>query len=145
MQLTKEQIEFLDKTCGTNNNWKISNNYGIVCNIGVHANDMNLTEIPVKFGTIYGYVNLINNKLTSLESFEGDIKWGKKLYVAGNDLGEWFKPTKRKDFKYWHKLEWTSVLEEYPFMINRAKSFLTKEKFRWMLTKYPQTKLYYKG
>jgi Leucine-rich repeat (LRR) protein len=143
MELTKEQIKFLDKTYEDRHRWISWEKDGLVILRGsLCADSLNLTEIPVKFLEITGDVYLRNNKLTSLESLTGKLKRRSKLYLSGNDLGDYFKNVKRKDFPYWNKLLWYEIIKEYPFLINRAKRFVDKYKFEGLINEYPLTKLY---
>ncbi len=145
MKFTEEQIKFLDKVYKDRHRWICWERDGVVIIRGtLHANGMNLTEIPIRFSEISGDVYLKNNKLTSLESLTGKIGRGRKLYVGGNNLTDYFKNLKRKDFKYWDKLNWWEILNEYPFMINRAKRFVKRPQFKGLIDRYPQTKLYLK-
>ena len=68
MQLTKEQIEFLNKVC--DGSWKLNSNGEVDVYGNVNMRNMNLIEIPVKFGSVWGnfdcYYNY--NNLTSLKN-----------------------------------------------------------------------------
>jgi hypothetical protein len=65
MQLTKEQIEFLDKAVkGT---WVVNSEGKVDVDGWVDMSGMELIKIPVKFGKITGHFNCFNNSLTSLE------------------------------------------------------------------------------
>lgn len=63
--LTENQIEFLNKICI--GSWYEDNNY-INVNGSVDISYLNLTDIPVKFGKVYGYFDCDFNQLTSLHN-----------------------------------------------------------------------------
>jgi len=65
MQLTQEQIKFLNKVV-ERGNWTLNSNSGVYVDGDVSMIDMNLTEIPVKFGKITGDFGCSQNSLTSL-------------------------------------------------------------------------------
>ena len=162
MELTKEQIEFLDKVChGT---WKLNSNGEVDVDGSVDMRGMNLTEIPVKFVSVDGYFdcscnNLTSlvgsptsvsddfdcsdNNLTSLDGYPKSIVGG-DFYCSNNQLTNYFKNTKEEEFPHWDKLRWDGVwwdiLKEYPFLINIGKKYVRN--CRECLDKYPQTKIY---
>ena len=160
MELTKEQMEFLDRVCvGT---WELNSNGEVdVVNWSVSMYGMNLTEIPVKFGRVRGdflcYENQLitlknaptsvegsfscsNNKLTSLEFAPKNI--GELIYCYNNNLTNYFKNIKEEDFPHWDKLNWVDVLKEYPFLINICKKNTHLYTLKQWVNIYPQTKLY---
>ena len=140
MQLTKEQIEFLDEVCY--NRWTLNENGKVDVDGGVSINDMKLTEIPVKFGRVNGWFHCANNNLTTLKNcpdwLDGQINFYK------NPLTNYFKSTKEEDFPHWDKLPWFVVLLEYPFLINSVKKYMNEEILKFYLNEYPLTKLYLK-
>ena len=74
MQLTQEQIEFLDKVCkGT---WKLNPNGEVDVDGNVYMGYMNITEITVKFGSVGGHFECSNNQLTSLIGSPKSIEYG---------------------------------------------------------------------
>ncbi len=145
--------------------WKL-NNYGRVdTHKSVDMSNMKLTEIPVKFGRVEGYFNCSDNQLTTLKNcptYVGSdfvcndndltslktpyLKFGysfSKFYFNGNPrLNDYFKSIKRKDFKYWGRIEWVYVLKEYPFLINIGKRYLNERNLKYLLERYPHLKLY---
>jgi hypothetical protein len=140
MQLTQEQIEFLNEVVrGT---WTLNSEGKVDVVGGVNIISMPLTEIPVKFGKVSGYFNCYNNHLTSLENCPDEV--GSGFYCDGNNLKDYFKNIKEEDFKHWDKLYWAIVLQEYPFLINIAKNYVGKEGFIYYIEKCPKTKLYLK-
>ena len=198
MQLTKEQIEFLNKVVkGVHKttesgfeehclSWKLNSNGEVDVDGSVNMYYMNLTEIPVKFGSVNrsfncsynqlkslknapksvgGYFDCSDNQLTSLEfaptSVRGDFSCynnqltslegcptsvGRDFYCVYNNLTNYFKNIKEEDFPHWDKLNWCvgwwTILDEYPFLINIAKKYITKDDLKMCLNKYPQTKIY---
>jgi len=141
MQLTKEQIEFLDKVVkgGT---WTLNSEGKVDVRGIISMNEMGLTEIPVKFGKVSGYFSCMNNNLTSLEGCPDEL--GVYFYCVGNNLKNYFKNIKEEDFKLWGNLNWWDIIEEYPFLINIVKNYVSKERFMNLIKKYPKTKLYLK-
>ena len=166
MELTKEQIKFLDEV--VSGTWKLNSNGEVDVKGWVGMQGMNLTEIPVKFGSVWGDFNCSMNQLISLKNSPTSV--GGNFYCYFNNLtslegspssvgGGWFdcsrnnltnktnltnyfKNTKEEDFPHWGKLNWNFVLQEYPFLINIGKKYLSKD-FKYYLDKYPQTKIYY--
>ena len=150
MKLTKEQIEFLNKVCkgrdaknlirGFNGEWWINSKGEVDVDGWVVMKDMNLTEIPVKFGRVEGHFNCSNNKLTTLKNYPTLVYGG--FYCENNNLSNYFKSTKEEDFPHWDKLG-LDVLIEYPYLINIFKNVdYHKEQIKFYITNYPQTKLY---
>ena len=162
MELTKEQIEFLDRVCYGRKYWKLNSNGEVDVDGGVVMSGMNLTEIPVKFGSVKGgrfycynnqltsligsptsiedgYFNCSSNQLTSLEGCPISIDDG-WVYFYKNPLTNYFKNIKEEDFLHWDKLYWGDILRKYPFLINIAKKYI--KDLKWYLERFPQTKLY---
>lgn len=175
MELTKEQVEFLNKVCScvkgfVGRGWSLNRYDKVDVNGNVDMRDMNLTEIPIKFGKvdynfdcsennlttlknlpnyIGGVLNCSFNNLTNLDTYH--LRFGHGGYwippggvfqCYGNPLTEYFKNIKSKDFKHWDKLDWGSIIEEYPFLIKRAKKYSSKNTLKRYLDEFPQTKLY---
>ena len=182
MNLTKDQIEFLDRV--VRGAWVINSNGEVDVDGDVWMGNLNLTEIPVKFGRVSGYFWCPDNKLTSLKN--APIKVGGYFYCGNNqltslefaptsvggyfycgnnqltslefapkimggtffyeknNLTNYFKNLKEEDFKYWDKLDWEGVLEEYPFLVNICKKYTPKDYMRGCLEMIPQTKIYYR-
>jgi hypothetical protein len=160
MQLTKEQIEFLDKVVerGT---WTLNSEGKVDVEGWVQMNIMNLTQIPVKFGKVSKSFSCSDNNLTSLEGAPsevgGDFLCFKNNltslencpdYVGGsficfnNPLKDYFKNIKEEDFKHWSKVFLWGLTQEYPFLVNIVKNYVSKEDFIDLIKKYPKTKLY---
>jgi len=171
--LTEEQIKFLREVCHNHSGncyWNL-NRYGNVDVYGsVDMEGINLTEIPVKFGRVEGGFNCSKNQLTSLKNIPNYISTSfdcshnqltslKTPYLRfgstfsnitdfrfeGNPLTDYFKITKRRDFKYWNRLDWNSVLSEYPFLINIGKKYFGRNYLKKIVDSHPQTKLYLKS
>jgi hypothetical protein len=143
MELTEEQIEFLNKVCRRRENWTLNEENGKVDVIwDVNLFNMGLTEIPIKFGVVKNNFNCHNNNLTTLNNFPDYI--GGYFYCYGNNLTDYFKSIKEEDFPHWKNLKWGWMLSEYPFMINTMKKYCDKDILIQGLNKYPQTKLYYR-
>jgi hypothetical protein len=161
MELTKEQIEFLD-VVAFRGKWTLNSEGEVDVDGNVIMIDMNLTEIPVKFGKITGHFNCSNNHLTSLEfapskvggdfycyqnhltSLEGcpDYVGGNFYCLNNNLLKDYFKNIKEEDFKHWGLFIWGWVIKEYPFLIKIAKNYVSKEDFIELIEHFPKTKLY---
>ena len=159
MELSKEQIEFLDRVVeGT---WVINSNGEVDVDGDVFMDYRNLTEIPIKFGRVNGYFSCSENQLTTLKnsptsvgedfwcsynnltSLEGcPISVDDDFYFYDNPLTNYFKNIKEEDFAHWDKLDWDWTLEEYPFLINIAKKYV--KNLKWWVDNYPQTKIYLK-
>ena len=144
MELTKEQINFLDYVCdGT---WELNSDGEVDVDGWVDINDTSLTKIPVKFGSVYGTFDCSNNELTTLENCPNYTL--NTFSCEGNNLTNYFKNIKEEDFPLWNKLHWGNkwwnggILKEYPFLINIAKKYLKKTELKWILRNYPQTKIY---
>jgi len=142
MELTKEQIEFLNKVCMGIGKWKLNSDGKVDVDGSVDMIDMDLTEIPVKFGRVEGDFNCFGNKLTTLKNCPTSI--GRKLFFGENNLTDYFKSTKEEDFPHWYKLLWGMVLSEYPFLVNIGKKYIMNGDLRYYLNNISQTKLYYK-
>jgi hypothetical protein len=144
MQLTQEQIEFLNKVCGGRENgvkWRLTSDGEVDVYGWVDMRNMNLTEIPVKFGTVNERFNCGNNKLTTLKNCPNFIHNLIEFY--NNPLTEYFKNIKEEDFPHWDKLRYTLTLDEYPFLINIISKYLGDD-LKWYVDNVPQTKLYLK-
>ena len=140
MQLTKEQIEFLNKVCY--NRWTLNENGKVDVDGGVSMNNTKLTEIPVKFGRVGGWFHCANNNLTTLKNCP-DWIYGQITFYK-NPLTNYFKNIKEEDFPHWRKLHHSLVLGEYPFLINIIKKYMNEEILKFYLNEYPLTKLYYR-
>jgi hypothetical protein len=126
---------------------------------------MKLTEIPVKFGNVNGWFNCENNKLTSMENFPNVIRYGNLqmannnissfnhfplisrcgdtvMTITGNPLDDYLKNIKEEDFPYWKILNWYNTLKYYPFLINIGKNYFDRERLKYYLNEFPQTKIY---
>jgi hypothetical protein len=122
MKLTEEQIKFLDMVCCSRENWTLNKNGEVDVPGGtVNMTNMNLTEIPVKFGVIGGL-----------------------LRISGNKLTDYFKSIKEEDFSHWENLDWFAILDEYPFLINTLKNYLDGDGLKDILDFHPLTKIYYR-
>ncbi len=161
MELTEEQIKFLDKVCYGRVYWALNENGKVDVGGDVKMNDMNLTEIPVKFGRVDGNFDCSNNnlktlkncpdyvggdfrcnfnKLTSLEFYPTSIDG--KFDCYKNNLTNYFKNLKEEDFPHWDKLYWIYIIDEYPFLVNISKGGCCNINISYLLNRYPQTKLY---
>ena len=138
MELTKEQIEFLDKVC--DGSWKLNSNGEVDVDGSVNMYYMNLTEIPVKFGNVKLHFRCSKNNLTTLKNCPNYV--GDKFTLQYNNLTNYFKNIKEEDFPHWDKLFWGDVIREYPFLINIVKKYKTTSELGLYLGMYPQTKLY---
>jgi len=141
MELTEEQIEFLDKGVkrGT---WTLNEKGEVDVDGNVNISSMNLTEIPVKFGSVSGYFYCSDNNLTTLKNCPNFVgEWFNSSY---NPLTNYFKNIKEEDFPHWDKLSWDSDLNEHPFLINIGKKYLDEEDLKVVLDAYPLTKIYLK-
>ena len=142
MQLTNEQIEFLDMVCF--GEWKLNSKGKVDVKGSVNMRDMNLTEIPVKFGRVEGYFACSSNKLISLKNSPNSIIGKFEFHCSNNNLTDYFKNIKEEDFPHWNKVHWWVILKEYPFLINIAKKYLNRDILKGYLFQNPQTKLYLK-
>jgi hypothetical protein len=159
MQLTKEQKNFLNKVVSRTYTLKSEGKIDVDGNVDM--TNMNLTKIPVKFGRVDGFFNCQNNNLTSLEGCPDEVgagfycrynnltslefapsKVGGGFYCYGNNLTECFKNIKEDDFKHWDRLDWSNIIEEYPFLINIAKNYINKEDFIGLIKYSSRIKLY---
>ena len=156
MELTKEQIEFLDNVC--DGSWKLNSDGEVDVDGSVYMSYMNLPEIPVKFGRVSGSFYCYNNQLTTLKnsptsvgdgyscsfnnltSLEFAPKRVNGFFCHNNPLTNYFKNIKEEDFPHWDKLYWSPILKEYPFLINIGKKY--RFNLKYYLDKYPQTKIY---
>jgi len=68
MELTKEQIDFLDKVCDGREYWGLNPNGEVDVDGAVDMSGMQLTEIPVKFGRVNGNFHCYYNNLTTLKN-----------------------------------------------------------------------------
>ena len=136
MQLTEEQIEFLDNVCPKK--WKLNSEGKVDVEGNVDILNLDITEIPVKFGKVTGYFWCPDNKLTTLEGCPDVIGWTFMCY--GNNLTNYFKTIKEEDFPHWGRTKW-NILEDYPFLINIILKY-HKRRVVDIINTYPQTKLY---
>ena len=162
MELTKEQIDFLNKVVkgGT---WTLNSDGKVDVRGSVNMKNMTLTKIPVKFGKVSGYFVCSNNHLTTLENCPDEVgsgfycrynnltslefapsEVGGGFYCQGGNLKNYFKNIKEEDFKHWGKLNLYWWVKEYPFLINIVKNYVNKEDFIGLIKEYPKTKLYLK-
>jgi hypothetical protein len=152
VELTKEQMEFLDVVCF--DKWTLNENGEVDVEGTVDMSGLGLTEIPVKFGSIryiysdddewrpgWGF-NCSGNNLTTLKNCPNSIENG--ISIRSNPLTEYFKNIKEEDFPLWKDLYWSAVLEEYPFLINIGKKYRSRDDLKVYLICFPLTKLYYK-
>ena len=141
MELTKEQIEFLDKVCV--GKWTLNENGEVDVDGSVDMlSYMGFVEIPVKFGNVSGNFNCTSNNLTTLKNCPNYIS-GVAFYCSGNNLTEYFKSIKEEDFHHWGKLRWGWILKDYPFLINICKNYVfNNEHLKFYLNTVPLTKLY---
>ena len=139
IQLTKEQIEFLDVV--VSGTWKLNSNGEVDVKGWVGMQGMNLTEIPVKFGSVWGDFNCSKNHLTTLKNAPKSIVGG-RFYCSNNQLTNYFKNIKEEDFPHWDKLYWGFIIEDYPFLINIGKKYMTKDYLEEYLERFPLTKIY---
>ena len=148
MELTKEQIEFLDKVCirvgfvspGECYLPCVLNSEGKVDVDGhvIFEDDFDIKEINVKFGKVTGTFSCVSANLTTLNNCPDYI--GEQFYLSGNNLTNYFKTIEEEDFPHWRKLNWGAILQEYPFLINICKKY--RKNLKDYLEKFPQTKLY---
>jgi hypothetical protein len=167
MELTEEQIEFLDKVCfgrekfqsegevwafetGSVKNpvkfgrecWELNSNGEVDVDGDVDMSNMNLTEIPVKFGRVEWDFSCANNRLTSLKNcpeFVGGI-----FNCHSNNLTDYFKSIKEEDFtlSVWLSLYCFDILGEYPFLINIGKKYWKRDELVFYILNNPQIKFY---
>jgi hypothetical protein len=167
MQLSKEQIEFLNEVVKMNlngtNPWILNSEGKVDVDGNVWMSNMKLTKIPVKFGRVSGWFDCSENNLTSLEFVPSEVRGyficsnnnltsldecpdyvSGDIYCGGNNLKDYFKNIKEGEFKHWDKLYWSGIIKEYPFLIKIAKNYVNKEDFIGLIKEYPKTKLYLK-
>jgi len=144
MQLTTEQIKFLDKVCRCRKYWTLNENGEVDVDGSVSMSGLGLTEIPIKFGEVEGLFSCHDNKLTTLNNLPRDCKG--YIYCWGNDLTEYFKNIEVDDLPYeiWERLDFYNLIEEYPFLINIASVLFARSVVELYLNDSPQTKLYLK-
>ncbi len=140
MKLTEEQIKFLEWGC--DGKWTLTPDGKVDVDGSFITSEFNLTEIPVKFGNVTGNFNCTDNNLTTLENCPDFV--GSKIGFDGNNLTEYFKSIKEKDFPHWDKLYWGDVIREYPFLINLVEKYSKCDDLPLWMDMYPLTKLYYK-
>jgi hypothetical protein len=140
MELTEEQIKFLDEVCM--GSWSLNENGEVDVEGRVWMRGFNLTKIPVKFGRVSREFGCSDNNLTSLENCPTYV--GLAFYCSSNKLTDYFKNIKEEDFPHWSVVNWLYILEEYPFLINIGKKYFNGEYLKYYLDTFPQTKLYYR-
>jgi len=141
MELTEDQKVFLDRVCYDRKNWKLNSDGKVDVDGNVNMTEMGLTEIPVKFGKVNGSFYCENNKLTNLKNCPDYIS-GVNFYCSLNQLIDYFKNIKEGDFKFWDKLDWYWILNEYPFLINIGLKYMAKVNRYYILRQFPHLKLY---
>jgi hypothetical protein len=141
MELTKEQIKFLNFHC--TGKWTLNENGEVDVEGSVWIKNTTLTEIPVKFGGVNKYFSCDNNNLTTLKNLPYYVGDWIFFNIQGNNLTEYFKSIKEEDFPHWGKLLWFPVLKEYPFLVNIGKKYIINA-LKFHLDEIPQTKLYYR-
>ncbi len=165
MELTEEQKYFLDSVCGGNRkNWKLQSNGKVNVKGNVTMYDMDLEEIPIKFGRVEVNFDCSYNKLTTLKNcpdYVGGYFWtfnnniqtleyypkkvGVKFQISYNPIIKNLEDVyKDKKFRLWGVLDWTDIFNYNPKMINIAKKYLSVEHIRKILIEYPLTKIYLK-
>jgi hypothetical protein len=162
MELTEEQIKFLDKVCRgdmglnlttydmfkiENNGWTLNSDGEIDVANSLDFSDVDFTqydlsELNLKFGNCHLNVDLSGKGLKEIPLIFKHINGF--LFIEDNDLKDYFKNIKEEDFPYWNNLHWGITLEKYPFLINIAKKYSRKDDLKWYIINIPQTKLYYK-
>jgi hypothetical protein len=140
MELTQEQIKFLDTVCKYK--WNLNKSGEVDVDGDVYINGMGLTEIPVKFGKVDGWVSCSGNNLTTLKNCPTYVGFGGIRFYS-NNLTDYFKNIREEDFPHWDKLYYTETLEQYPFLINIIKKYLNRNDLEWYLHNIKQTKIYY--
>jgi hypothetical protein len=102
----KDREDFLNKVCV--GEWKLNSNGEVDVKLSVNMNDMNLTEIPVKFGKVTGYFDCGGNKLTSLEFAPTSVVGS--FYCRHNELTSLeFAPTSVGGYFYCSSNQLTSL------------------------------------
>jgi hypothetical protein len=141
MELTEEQIKFLDRVCPSRRHWKLNSDGEVDVEGGAIIPDFFIFgEIPVKFGNVRDTFNCSYNNLTTLKNCPASV--GVSFYFHGNNLTDYFKSIKEEDFPHWKNLEWLDVLREYPFLVNIGKKYMDKDDCYRIVNLYPLTKLY---
>ncbi len=141
MELTEEQIKFLDKVC-YEKRWTLNSEGKVDVDLGVDMCEMGLTEFPVKFGRVNGGFNCNFNNLTTLKNCP-DFVVG-SFYCTENPLTDYFKNLKEEDFPLWKNLNGYGILEKYPFLINIRKKYLDPIRLKEIIENRPHLKLYLK-
>jgi hypothetical protein len=139
MNLTTEQIDFLNKVCRGRKNWTLGENGEINSEVAVNIRG-GITEIPVKFGIVKGEFSCSYNNLTTLKNYPVFISGN--FYCYDNPLTDYFKNLKEEDFPHWGKFAWEDILREYPFLINIGMKYLDRGDLSYLLYRFPLTKLY---
>ena len=160
MELTEEQIEFLDNVCDEMTLTKYLGNdkfYEVRCKShwGLNSDGevdvfglvvlkkIKKSEIPVKFGKVDGNFYCSYSNLTTLKNFPKIITPVEQLFdIRGNNLTDYFRNIKDENFPHWDKLVWGMVLLEYPFLVNIGKKYFDRSNLEFVLDCIPQTKLY---
>ena len=87
-KMSNEQLDFLQNWCSrvfrstgnTAPSWKLNSNGTVNVNGEIKVSHVDMKQIPVKLGTVYGSVELSNIKeLTSLEGWGRDVKSSFKI------------------------------------------------------------------
>jgi hypothetical protein len=120
MELTDEQMDFLDMICGST--WILNSDGKVDVSSSVIISWLSLTELPVKFGRVYGNFDCSGNKLTSLKNcpdyIGGSLNFTNNnlssldffpdfsinninhyIHLRGNNLTNYFKSIKEEEFK----------------------------------------------
>lgn len=169
MSLTEEECFFLDscimlsRVDPQGNKWGSRGIYSLdeqgFVNVqgGVYLSNINLTEIPIKFGRVDGDFYCDHNQLTSLENGPYEVtgtysctenhitslpkvKIGRKFYFGDNPLTEFFYTLPLKKLhKYYNEFY---ICKHFPKTILRYKDILTPQEILKLLEMYPKTKLY---
>lgn len=153
MMLTSEQIDFLNEVCKTlykitqfndvYSEWTYSNGK-VDVDGNVNMSGFGLTEIPIKFGTVSGCFDCSDNNLTTLKNCPDYIKGD--FNIEGNNLTDYFKNLKKEDFPHCENVKHlSSLLQEYPFLVNVWVKHFRGFNIEYVLSNYPLTKIYYRG
>jgi hypothetical protein len=144
MELTEGQIKFLDEVCM--GSWSLNENGEVDVDSPVDMNRRNLTEIPIKFGRVCGAFLCANNQLTTLKNCPNLLDGGYLHCYNNPPLKDYWKSIKDDEFPLWYNLLWDTILDddEYPFLINIAKKYISRESLGYYLEYSPLTKLYYR-
>ena len=97
MELTKEQIKFLDEVCRYSK-WYINEKGEVDVDGNVNMIEMQLTEIPVKFGEVSGWFDCSHNNITTLKNCPDSI--GGMFNCFNNN------PTKKSSLTFLRKTPW---------------------------------------